>query len=351
MSDQRLRKGRDPGVDLARGLAVLFMMETHAYDGWTTAQAKATTAYHVSRVFSSIPAPLFLLFAGVGLAFQAHAADRRGMHAPRAVARRGLEIVGYGYLVSLVYALLEGRGALRLDVLLRADILHCIGLSIMLCASLLGEQRRILLRSALLCAAALCGSLLGGWVLRHAGPLPSPLAPFLALLLRVPPYTRFPLLPLCGFTAMGVAAGDLLRRHGARLTPGYGVLASLAFAALAAVFHLLTRRTLIALGGPLTTDHPAVVWNFLDGGCRALAVLALCLELARLRQGVLLRTLLRLGRGSLLAYAFHVPLCYGRPAALLRGHLDMLPATLALIGLIALTFVLVRVRDGLRAVI
>src|SRR3712207_7061064 len=55
----------------------------------------------------------------------------------RQLARRGLQIVGYGYLVSLIYAFIEyigGSGSFSAAVLLRADILHCIGLSLVTCA-------------------------------------------------------------------------------------------------------------------------------------------------------------------------------------------------------------------------
>src|SRR5262245_46617710 len=99
---------RQLGVDLARGVAVLFMIETHALDGWVAAPEKAEAAYKWSRVVSNIPAPLFLLLAGVALALGA--AARPGTTPRRAkFMRRGAEVLGYGYLVSAVYALIEGR--------------------------------------------------------------------------------------------------------------------------------------------------------------------------------------------------------------------------------------------------
>ncbi|HPH26012.1 MAG TPA: heparan-alpha-glucosaminide N-acetyltransferase domain-containing protein, partial [Pseudomonadota bacterium] len=110
---------RNIGIDLARGLAVLFMIQTHALDGWISAADKLTLGYRFTRIFSNIPAPLFLLLAGVGLAMGSHSALRRGQ--PQAsvrqnLLRRGLEVLAYGYLVSLCYSLIEGQ--LSLSVLL-----------------------------------------------------------------------------------------------------------------------------------------------------------------------------------------------------------------------------------------
>ena len=132
------RPARSLGIDLARGLAVVLMIQTHAFDGWVSSVDKQSTGYWLSRVFSNIPAPLFLLMAGLSLGLQAQSAERaqKDLAMVRAgMARRALEVVGYGYLVSLVYALLDWR--FDVATLLRADILHCIGLSLLVCTFLL----------------------------------------------------------------------------------------------------------------------------------------------------------------------------------------------------------------------
>jgi uncharacterized membrane protein len=336
------RVGRDVGVDLARGVAVLLMIETHSCDGWATAQAKATWAYHTSRLFSNIPAALFLLLAGVGLAmaFQAGAARGADPGALRGrLLRRGLEVVGYGYLVSLAYALIEGPATLprNLPALLRADILHCIGLSLCLCTLLVVGRRAVLLRAVAVTAVGLLLCLAAPRLLplAPAGALPAPLAVPLALLVDVPPYTRFPLFPLCGFCALGVALGQRLVAVQPRPAPA--LLLGVLFSGLAAAFTWATSATVAALGGTLSRAHPAVVWNVLNGASRAAAVLFLCLALAQVLPERPLWPLLRLGRGSLRAYAFHIPFCYGRLAlALGLAHGLQMPAvagaTLALMG-------------------
>ena len=58
--------------------------------------------------------------------------------------------------------------------------------------------------------------------------------------------------------------------------------------------------------------------------------------------------LVRLGRGSLLAYALHVPLCYGRLASPLAGKLSMATATPLMIGLAGLVLLCLMLRDAIR---
>ena len=256
-------------------------------------------------------------------------------------------MVGYGYVVSAVYALIEGR--FDTTALFRADILHCIGLSMVTCALLLLGRTHIFWRAmALSVLALLLGIAAGRW-------LPKPhgfFAPVVALFVDVAPYTRFPLLPLCGFTAVGVAVGSwLLQRppllnHLARLA-----IVTMLLVALVSLWQYLTGLTLAWLGGRLSRSHPAVVWNFLEGCTRALAVLFASLFAANL----LARSyptvpsavtwLVRLGRGSLLAYAVHIPLCYGRLAHPIAGRLQMPVATVLVVALIAFTYLVVLFRD------
>ena len=46
---------RNLGIDVARGLAVLIMIETHAYDGWVGPAGKETYAYHLTRRTRGLP--------------------------------------------------------------------------------------------------------------------------------------------------------------------------------------------------------------------------------------------------------------------------------------------------------
>lgn len=346
---------RNIGIDLARGLAVLFMIQTHALDGWVSATDKLTLGYRFTRIFSNIPAPLFLLLAGVGLAVGSHSALRRGQ--PPASVRqnllhRGLEVLCYGYLVSFCYSVIEGQ--FSLPVLLRVDILHCIGLSLMLCSVVLVGRTHAARRALGLPLIALTlGLLLPRLLPLLPRELPSLTLLPVALLIDITPYTRFPLLPLCGFTALGFYLGlqlvqgmPTLRRS---LIVGLGALA------LVWPLQLATSATVMALGGKLSRTHPAVVWNFMEGCCRAVATLYLSLaassilEQRKLTLSPLLTWLLRLGRGSLLAYAIHIPLCYGRLAKPIAQQLSMPAGCGLLLLLTGFTYLVVWGRDELRA--
>lgn len=346
---------RNIGIDLARGLAVLFMIQTHALDGWISADDKLTLGYRFTRIFSNIPAPLFLLLAGVGLAMGSHSALRRGQppgSVRQDLLRRGCEVLAYGYLVSLCYSVIEGQ--FSLPVLLRVDILHCIGLSLMLCSVVLVGRGHAARRALGLPVLALTlGLLLPRLLPLLPSNLPSLMLLPAALLIDVAPYTRFPLLPLCGFTALGFYLGLQLVQQMPTLRQSLMVGAL----ALALVWPLqyATSATVIALGGKLSRAHPAVVWNFMEGCCRAVATLYLSLAASRileqrhLTQSPLLTWLLRLGRGSLLAYAIHIPLCYGRLAKPIAQQLSIPAGCGLLLLLTGFTYLVVWGRDELRA--
>lgn len=352
--DPRPPAARSLGIDVARGLAVVLMIQTHAYDGWVAPAHKASLGYKLSRVFASVPAPLFLLLAGVGLALGAAAMQRRGAMDPSAVRRallgRALRVVGYGYALSAVYSLIERR--FDPATLLRADILHAIGLSLSVCTVLLVgvPPKRLAARVGLLVSGALALGVLAPRVLPVLPPVARPLA---ALLVDVAPYTRFPLLPLCGFTAVGYFVGTCALPG----RPRRALLLALGLIASVPLWQLLTTETVRRLGGALSRQHPAVVWNFCEGTARALAALygaAALTELAsrssadpeRPPRG--LGWLVRLGRGSLLAYALHVPLCYGRLAAPFAGKLEVATATPLVMGLIGLVWLCLWLRDRAR---
>lgn len=344
---------RDAGVDIARGLAVLLMIQTHAYDGWVRAADKTTLAYALTRVLGAIPAPLFLLLAGVGLALGEAAGLRAGRDPSQLrarFARRGAEVFVWGYVVSLAYSLIDGSFAPA--VVLRADILHAIGLSLVVCALLLVGARAAPERAVAIAVAAIVAQpiLAAWWQTPAAGALPMPVAAVLGLVVDVPGYTRFPLLPLVAFVALGYLAGRVVARARAPARAGVAALAGFALLALGA--KLCTDAAVVWLGGALTRRHPAVALNVIDGASRALSVLgvgwAVAPWLGKARAGSK-AVLVRLGQGSLFAYAVHIPLCYGRLAHPVAGKLGMLSATALVIALCVATFGVVRARDAVRA--
>lgn len=345
---------RELGIDVARGLAVLLMFQTHAYDAYVAAPFRASLGYRVTRELGAAPAPSFLLLAGVGLAFGELAMRRAGATTAMIRARfvrRGLEVAATGYFVSLVYALIDRSFAP--ETLLRGDILHAIGLSLVVVAALLvgrpgraGVVAVVVLVAASLAIPILLGDTLQRALQPGAGWAGAVLRAPLALLVDVPGYARFPLLPLVGFTAIGVLVGRGLARLAAPMAAGRALGALVMCIAAAALSSLATRACVSALPlGPLTRAHPAVLLNLADGTMRACAVLALGALLTALLSASIVAPLVRLGRGSLLAYALHIPGCYGALARPLARQFDLPGASGVLVLLAVTTYLVVWLRD------
>ena len=100
---------------------------------------------------------------------------------------------------------------------------------------------------------------------------------------------------------------------------------------------------------PASRAHPAIVWNVVDLAGRGCVVLALGALLSLRIPDRPRRALVRLGRGSLVAYVVHIPFCYGRLEGPLVGDSTMLEATLALVVLIAISWSAVYAWDAFKA--
>jgi hypothetical protein len=362
------RAPRVAGVDVARALASLIMIQGHAYHGWVAPEHRGELAYRFTRLLGTLPLPAFLVLAGASLALAVRGAAERGLPAAdlkHRLTRRGLEIVGIGYAVSLAYGLLDG--AESLDTFLRSDVLHVIGLSIAVVAfvGIRGDDAGVTSPRKLLSSAIIVGL-----VTTLASPLVQPLgvsAPGslrypIALFVDVPGVTRMPLFPLAGWFCLGVGATFALeasraRGHGAaaRFAAVAGAsprfLACLALGALVVALgaYAATGWAAARIDAPLTRAHPAIVLNVIDLGARGLLVLAVGAALSVALSEKTRRVVAWLGQGTLVAYVVHVPFCYGRLGAPLVGKLDMTTATLALIPLATLSFGAIWLRDRFRA--
>ena len=77
MSESR----RIEGIDVARGVASLIMIQGHAYDGWVAPVHKESAAYLFTRLLGSLPLPAFLVLAGAAVVLRVDAARRKGERA------------------------------------------------------------------------------------------------------------------------------------------------------------------------------------------------------------------------------------------------------------------------------
>jgi len=343
---------RIPHVDVARALASLIMLQGHAFHGWASDAAKESGAYAFTRVLGTFPLPAFLVLAGAAMTLRLEVAHQRAESVGelrRGLIRRGLKVLGYGYLLSLVYALMDG--GLRWTTLLRVDVLHVIGLSIALAAWVGVREdapgrvdRDTFARRAGLLGLAM--TLACPWVSALTQGTEGPARFLVGLIGDVPTVGLMPLVPLFAWLALGAVA---MRLIGPRIAEPR-VAAALLVVALAL---LLCGRAgtppLQDLGPGDGRASLAIVTNVVHlGGC-GLVVLALGGLVGDRLSGAALRWVVRIGQGSLFIYAIHIPFCYGRLAGDLRHALDMGQATLAVALLIAVSVLALVLRDRARA--
>ncbi len=358
----RPRAARIEGVDVARGLASLIMIQGHAYDGWVAPEHKGSAAYLFTRVLGTLPLPAFLVLAGAAIVLRVDAGRRKGEAARevrRSVLSRGLSVLAWGYGVSVVYALMDG--ARGLDTILRGDVLHVIGISIAAFALIAirganaPDPRRLFVGAL---ALAIVPALVCPWVSPLGAHVSGPLRYVLAPFVDGPAVTLMPFVPLASWMGVGALASLAMLRARAKAkgTPRRAGAPARFFVALAIgallVAVIATRATTLvvdALGGTLSRAHPAVWLNVIDLAARGLLVLALgALASTRLPERAR-RVLVRLGQGSLVAYVFHIPFCYGRLGESVRGRLDMPSATALVVTLMIASWLAVVARDAWRA--
>lgn len=355
------RSSRIEGVDVARGVASLIMIQGHAYDGWVEPEHKASAAYLFTRLLGSLPLPAFLVLAGAAVVLRVDAARRKGEQASAvrgAVLRRALGVLAMGYASSFAYALMDGHSGIT--TLLRADVLHVIGLSIAALV-LLGvrgraaPEPRVLLGAALGLAAV--PTVLCPWLSPLGAGVEGPLRFGVGLFVDVPAVTRMPFVPLASWVGIGALAAIAMLRARARsceapsragAPTGFLVAMALGAAALALGASHATRLFVEAWGGSLSRAHPAVSLNVVDLAARGLVVLATAALASNHLPERARRALVQLGQGSMVAYVFHIPFCYGELGSAVRGKLDMGSATGLILALMVASWLAVRARDALR---
>lgn len=335
--------GRLDYVDWMRGLAVVLMMQTHAYDSWLTAPARRSSFFGWSKLIGGYPAPLFLFVAGVTLALLAEVGLRGGRSAAevrREALGRGLEVLGYAALFRL-WMFTSGGFAKPMD-LLRVDVLNCIGLSMLMVAgAALGWNAfhaRLAGAALLGCGIALLTPI--AWDAPWPEDIPRPLLAYLSGRIAG---AFFPLFPWAGFTAAGACVGSLLARARAEKREGPCV------AALGAVGVLLIPLGLALDRLPTLYPRYDFWWTSPNYFLVKLGIVLLVLGLAylwgRMPWSSWPSLLRQLGRTSLLVYWAHVEIVYGGiVAGPLRGRLSVPAASLALALLLLAMLALSRLR-------
>jgi uncharacterized membrane protein len=317
-----------------RGLACVFMFQTHGYDSWLSPEARKGRLYYWSQLGGTVPAPTFLFLAGFSLALVALRLRSKGFDANR-VARqtilRGAEVLGLGLLFRLMEYALAWGWAPWTD-LLRVDVLNMIGLSMMLVGGMMRltamfararrdsvatlEKRNAWAGAGVSLAIALLTPLL--WTNWQPRWLPWPLESYIngVHTYGTPQAWLFPVFPWAGFTFFGLVAGFVVlgewardREGLVRTVAGFGGATLM----LGAVAFEHSRFRLPPWLEPVHDFwHTSLAFFVVRLGMLLVILWMSSLWCARGWGGRGFSPLIQLGQTSLLVYWVHIEFVYGK---------------------------------------
>jgi uncharacterized membrane protein len=331
---------RIDAIDWLRGLAVIFMIQWHAFDSWLAPWAKSGESWWWIRMMGGLPSRMFLLLVGVSAAIGFEGQLARGVDSDRMrrrSIRRGLEILALAYLFRLQEHILAGfQGGW--PMLMKVDILNAIGFTLLLVAAFAvpsGGRPRYLL--PLVMAAVFLG--FGPFI----GPRPllwPALAPITSYVGGVRPMAGFPIFPWGAWGLLGVVVGHVWLRGSRRFGQGRVFLltglSGVACTAGVIVVHKINPYV-IRYSTDLAQNMGPGAFFYRLGIILGLAAVAWMVTAV---SGDRFSVMKQFGRTSLLVYWIHVNLCYGGISRGLRGRLGVPAATAWILGLIALMLVI-----------
>ena len=126
---------RRPYIDWLRGVAVLFMIEWHVVDAWSTDASRQGGVFTALALIGGTAAPLFLFLAGLAIPFAAASQQRKGKslrEAAWALQKRGWQVFLFAHIFRLQSFL--GNPWARVDSIFKPDILNILGLGMVVTA-------------------------------------------------------------------------------------------------------------------------------------------------------------------------------------------------------------------------
>ncbi|MCE9667601.1 acyltransferase [Myxococcus stipitatus] len=284
---------RHPGLDGARGLAVLAMVLGHTLDALLSPEARQQPWVQHYWAFRGITAPLFLLVSGwaVVAALGTRPTAARDVLGKR--VRRSLLLLFLGYLLhwpGLAAVRAMGWTDTMLTRVLTFDALQCIGLALLSGSVLLALVPARWGRPLVLLTLAVGIPLASAAAWRFGVGLPGPVQQ----LLGSAEGSRFPFFPWAGFFFAGAFAAYVLNL----IKPGWPQ----GLALLAVGFGLVGLTRLVEADWA-----PTSAWMVAYRVAQGLLVLG-AVNLAPTRVS---RILAPFGRMSLWIYVLHLPVVYG----------------------------------------
>src|SRR5580704_13313128 len=199
--------GRLTFLDLARGMAVVIMLQGHVFHSFNRTDLRTDGPFMLSQFMGGIGPAIFLVLTGITLAFLM---DRREQQGFDALARWKFAVRRAGYLFSLAFLFrlqlwLFAYPQSPWPDLFKVDILNCMGFAIGLMSvmAIFTTVDRVRLCAGLGLAIAILAPLVSaidwGW-------LPPRISAYF-----VPSFQYFAFFPWAAFIAFGLSIGSAIR--------------------------------------------------------------------------------------------------------------------------------------------
>lgn len=341
--------GRLPAIDVVRGLAVVLMVMHHVVDAWLRPEDRIGPLFMGLRHLGGLPAPAFMVLAGVSSALVLARERERGVAASGrvgAAVRRGLYVLGIAFAFRLFAFVAGGNPVSAWRAIFRVDVLNCLGAGLALVGAFVAPARTGRGAATIATISGLAILLVAPFVWGRSIPFPSELAGL--YLAGTGKLVLFPLVPWAGLIALGFAVGELLAAI-VRRDPSE------------AAVHRATRSwPLVGAGlffggwalahAPFSLYPPHDWWK----ASPIFAAMRFGVQLGLLGAAFALvprlpaarradNFLALLGRHSLLAYVLHLELAYGRLVGPLQKRMSLPVALAGTAALVALCWLAARI--------
>lgn len=331
---------RFPFLDWLRGLAVIIMIQCHAFNSFTRMDLRQSSGFVLSQFVGGMAAPLFMFMAGMTFGFQMEGLDRRE---PRGFRRWWVSLRRAGYILMIAYLfrLTNWMGSFpnaSLEDLLKVDILNCMGLALAAFSAmaLVGPENRVRYSVLAALAVAAAAPVMSGFDWSGAAPwlrdylVPSPLR------------GRFPFFPCASYVGFGLAAGTAVKHAAAggldRLMQ-WAVL--IGFALVFGALYFSNLPFSLYAHSDFWRNSPGLILIRVGVALLLLAAAYLWTEFCTSRGWSWIENF---GKTSLLVYWVHVALVYGGVTRGLHRGLTVFQAALATGAVILLMIALSEAR-------
>jgi uncharacterized membrane protein len=320
---------RFPFLDWMRGLAVVIMIQCHAFNAFVRMDLRDGGPYVLSQFVGGMAAPLFLFMAGMTFGFQMDSLERReAVRARRWLAslKRAAYILGIAFLFRLTNWAGSWPGGSAQEIT-KVDILNCMGVGMIALAA----------AAAIPSASRAHFAVAAGLAIAIASPVVANLSwngvPTLIHEYLAPGFGRgrFAFFPNAAYIAFGLAAGAVVKRAEAgrfeRLMQ-WSVLIGFALVFTAQYFSNVPYS--IYPKSNFWTDSPALILIRVGICLLLMAGAYLWTEFCAAPRWSWMQTL---GKTSLMVYWVHVVIVYGSWANPLKRSMNEWQAGFATVAL------------------